>query len=53
MNDMTQLLGAKELHSFIVYSFRNYDNSNDTEVDICPADLIQDLLVHYLLTSKL
>jgi hypothetical protein len=38
MNDMAQFLGAKELHSLVVYSFRNYDYSNDTEVDIWPAD---------------
>jgi hypothetical protein len=53
MSDMAHLLGAKELHSFVAYSFRNYDYSNDTEVDIWSADHCQDLLVHYLLISKL
>jgi hypothetical protein len=51
MSDMAHLLGAKELHSFVAYSFRNYDYSNDTEVDIWTSDLFLDLLVHIMLIS--
>jgi hypothetical protein len=50
---MAHLLGAKELQSFVAYSLRSYDYAYDTEVDILIADRFQDLLVHYLLISKL
>jgi hypothetical protein len=54
MNDMAQFLGAKELHSFVVYSLIIYDYAYDTEVDIWLADRLQDYtLVHYLLINKL
>jgi hypothetical protein len=53
LNDMAQLLGAKELHSFVAYSLIIYDDAYDTKVDILFADLFQNLLVHYLLMIKL
>jgi hypothetical protein len=53
MSEMAQLLGAKELQSFVPYSFKIYDYAYDTEVDIWTADLCQDHIVHYLLISKL
>jgi hypothetical protein len=43
---MAQFLGAKELRPFVAYSFRNYDYSNDTEVDLFFFYLSQDLLFH-------
>jgi hypothetical protein len=48
---MAQLLGAKELHSFVAYSLKIYDYARDTQADILSADHCQDLLVHYLLIS--
>jgi hypothetical protein len=53
MSDMAQLLGAKELHSFVVYLLRAYDYVYDTEVDLWSSDRYRDLLVHYLLMRKL
>jgi hypothetical protein len=53
MSYMTQLLGAKELHSFVAYSFLVYHYAYGTEVDIWPADYYQDVFVHFLLTTKL
>jgi hypothetical protein len=50
---MANLLGAKELQSFVVNPLRNYDYAYDTQVDIWFANLFQDHLVHYLLMSKL
>jgi hypothetical protein len=51
---MAQLVGAKELHSFVVNPLGIYDYAYDTEVDILTANRFQDLLlVHYLLISKL
>jgi hypothetical protein len=44
---MAQLLGAKELHSFIAYSLIPYDYAYDTKEDILTADRFQDNLVHY------
>jgi hypothetical protein len=53
MIDMAQLLGAKELHSFVAYSLVPYDYAYDTEVDNLFADRFQDNLVHYQLINKL
>jgi hypothetical protein len=53
MSDMAQLLGAKELQSFVAYSLIIYDYSYDTEVDIWTVDRFQDFLVHYMLKIKL
>jgi hypothetical protein len=50
---MAHWLRAKELHSFVAYSFLVYDYAYDTEVDIWRADRFQDLLVHYMLMSNL
>jgi hypothetical protein len=52
MSDMTQLLGTKELHSFVAYSLRIYVYAYDTEVDHLSIDHFRDLLVHYLLNIK-
>jgi hypothetical protein len=38
MSDMAQLLGAKELKSFVTYSLQIYDYASDTEVDHVPMD---------------
>jgi hypothetical protein len=48
-----QLLGAKELYSLVAYSLIICDYAYDAKEDIWPADHCQDLLVHYLLISKL
>jgi hypothetical protein len=49
MSDMAQLLGAKELHSFVANSLIIYDYAYDTKVDHLFVDHFRDPLVHYLL----
>jgi hypothetical protein len=49
---MTQLLGAKELHSIVTHSLLIYDYAYDTEFDHLVLDHFQDPLVHYLLNIK-
>jgi hypothetical protein len=53
LSDMAQLLGAKELQSFVAYLFLIYDYAYDTEVDLFLFYLIQDLLFHSKLLLKL
>jgi hypothetical protein len=53
MSDMAQLLGAKELQSFIVQLFGIYDYANDTELDLFIWDSAQDNLFHYKFMLKL
>jgi hypothetical protein len=43
---MAQLLGAKELHSFVANPFIIYDYAYDTKVDHIVFYLPQDLLSH-------
>jgi hypothetical protein len=50
---MAQLLGAKELQSFVANSMQIYDYAYASEVDILTADRFQYLSFHYLLKSKL
>jgi hypothetical protein len=50
---MAQFSGAKELHSFVAYSFIPYDYAYDTQVDIFFSDRFQDNIVHYQLINKL
>jgi hypothetical protein len=53
LSDMAQLLGAKELHSFITYLLRSYDYADYTQVDRSFFYLIQDVLSHPKLMLKL
>jgi hypothetical protein len=53
MIDMAHLLGAKELQSFVAYSFRIYDYAYDTEEDLFLFYLSQDILFHSQLMLKL
>jgi hypothetical protein len=46
---VTQLLGAKELHSFVAISLRIYDYAYDTKVDHFLFYLTHNLLSHYKL----
>jgi hypothetical protein len=46
MSDMAQLLGAKDLHSFVSYLLRIFDYAYDTKVGIWFANCLQYVLVH-------
>jgi hypothetical protein len=50
---MAQLLGAKELHSFVANLLIIYDYVYDTEVDIWTAGRFLEYPVHFLMINKL